>query len=466
MRRTLMLFALFALSAPLWCQEKELTLPSDLPAYGPLEPFSSQSVEREKLPNGLTVWMVPRAGFPKVTFLLTVRGGFAADPQERPGITEFLACALDRGTKSRTAKEIAEQAQGAGGDLHISPSADAISVETTVLAIRADAGLGLIADLAQNSNFPSAQVEIIRASLGNSLQRRQAEPSFLVRQGLMAAIFGDHPYAVIAPTQQTVRATTTQELQSEYTRRFRPENAMLLVIGDFKSSAMLAAIRHQFGTWHGGGQVRIPSIPTQQQGKGTVALIQRPNSVQTRFWLASLGPAEGDADYAAARVALSVCGRRISRNVREDKGYAYSAGSDTLQIGSANLLLTAAAVRNPVTGATWNELRYELDRMAVTSPTVAELDRAKNFLIGFEALSLQSQSALAQRLGTLWVYSLEPEQIVKDSQAIEKVSAADVESIGGRRLASSQMTSVAVGDGSTIEQQLAPLKVNLKKPQQ
>lgn len=467
MRRILLLLALLVLAAPVWSQDKELKLPPGLPASGPLEPFSSPSVQQEKLSNGLTVWLLPRTGFPKVTFLLTVRGGFTADPQDRPGITEFLADALNQGTKTRTAKQIAEQIQAAGGELRIEPSPDAITVATTVLAFRANAALGLVADLAQNASFPSAQVEIVRASLGNSLQRRQADPSFLARRGLMAAIFGNQPYAVVAPTQATVSATTVGELQSEYRRRFNPENAMLLVLGDFQSPSMLADIRQQFGSWHGNGQAKISPILSQsQQGKGTLTLIPRGNSVQTRFMLASLGPQEGDPDYAAARVAVLVCGRRISRNVREDKGYAYSAGSDTQQEGGANLLMTAAAVRNPVTGATWNELRYDLDRMAVTSPTQGELDRAKNFLIGFEALNLQAQNALAQRLGSLWTFSMAPEQIGKDSKSIEKVSAADVERIGRERLASSQMTSVAVGDGGSIERQLAPLKVDLKQPQQ
>ena len=467
MRRILMLIALLVFAANVWSQEKELKLPEGLPPAGPLEPFSSPSVQQEKLPNGLTVWLLPRAGFPKVTFLFTARGGFAADPQDRPGISEFLANALNQGTKTRTAKQIAEQIQASGGELRIEPSPEAISVETTVLAFRASQALDVVADLVQNASFPSAQIEIVRAGLGNSLQRRQVDPAFLARRGLMAAIFGKQPYAVVAPTQATVSATTVSDLQMEYARRFRPENTMLLVIGDFQAPAMLGAIRLHFGSWHVNGKDDIPAVPPlQQQAKGTLTLIPRANSVQTRFMMAALGPAEGYPDYAAAHVAVLVCGRRISRNVREDKGYAYSAGSDTQSVGRANLLLTAAAVRNPVTGATWNELRYELDRMAVTSPTPGELDRAKHFLIGYEALGLQSQAALAERLGTLWSIGLGPEQIGKESEAVGKVSAADVDRIGRELLVSSQITAVAVGDGNSIEQQLAPLRVDIKRPQQ
>ncbi|MDT8070607.1 MAG: pitrilysin family protein [Terriglobia bacterium] len=466
MRRIITVLVLFFLAMQVWAQERELKLPPDLPPYGPLKPMSSPKVQEEHLSNGLTVWLVPRAGFPKVTFLLTVRGGFAADPPTRPGIAEFLADTVNQGTKNRTVQEIAQEIQAAGGELQVKASTDSISLEATVLASRADPALSVLADVAQNADFPAGQVEIVRKGLENSLQRQMAEPAFLARHGLAAAMFGDQPYAVLAPTQATMKDATVEELRSEYARRFRPDQAMLLVIGDFEVPPMFGVIRQRLGAWKPEGDAKVAALlPQKQEANGTLSLIPRANSVQTRFMMASLGPKEKDPDYAAARVATLVCGRRISRNIREDKGYAYSAGADVLRQGEANLLLAAATVRNPVTGATWNELRYELDRMATTAPTASEVDGAKHFLIGYEALNLQPQAALAERLGELWTMGLDADQIGKEGEALEKVTAADVERIGRERLAASQMTAVAVGDGSTIEEQITPLGIKLKKTQ-
>ena len=83
--------------------EKEAALPKDLPAYGPLPAVSTPVVKVEKLPNGMTLWLVPRPGFPKLAFVFAVRGGTAADPRQRPGLSELLVNTLHQGTATRNA---------------------------------------------------------------------------------------------------------------------------------------------------------------------------------------------------------------------------------------------------------------------------------------------------------------------------------------------------------------------------
>src|SRR5208337_4716830 len=86
--------------------EKSKALPKDLPPYGPVEPFKVPQVTARTLSNGLTLWLVPRPGFPKVSFAVAVRGGLASDPKERPGLSQLITDAVDQGTKTRTAKQI------------------------------------------------------------------------------------------------------------------------------------------------------------------------------------------------------------------------------------------------------------------------------------------------------------------------------------------------------------------------
>ena len=84
------LFLLFLIVGPAAGADKEKPLPKDLPAYGKLKPFQAPQVTAQKLANGLTLWLVPRPGVPKVSYTLAVRGGMSADPQERPGLAELL----------------------------------------------------------------------------------------------------------------------------------------------------------------------------------------------------------------------------------------------------------------------------------------------------------------------------------------------------------------------------------------
>ena len=110
--------------------DKEKPLPKALPPYGELKPFQSPKVTTHTLANGLTVWLVPRPGFPKVSYAIAVRGGLSADPQDRPGLAELLTSTIDQGTATRTAKQIAEELQAAGGDLGGNAGAESIVIAT------------------------------------------------------------------------------------------------------------------------------------------------------------------------------------------------------------------------------------------------------------------------------------------------------------------------------------------------
>src|SRR5439155_26152683 len=117
-------------------------------------------------------------------------------------------------------------------------------------------------------------------------------------------------------------------------------------------------------------------------------LVNRPRSVQTTFMLGTFSPLRGSPDFAAAQVATAIYGgmfgSRLILNIREDKGYTYSPGAFLQYYREAGLFETRADVRNPVTGASLNEIDYELNRMATTSPSEDEMAHAERYLVGVQ----------------------------------------------------------------------------------
>ena len=182
--------------------------------------------------------------------------------------------------------------------------------------------------------------------------------------------------------------------------------------------------------------------------------------MQSTLLFAASGPLRGDADYEAADVANAIFGgtfsSRLVLNIREDKGYTYSPFAFLQTLRSAGLLRTQADVRNAVTGASFNEIVYEMNRMVTTSPTDEELSKAKRFLLGIEAIQLQSRQAVASELGGLWINGLPPDEIGNYGKKIEKISAADTNAAAQKYFPSSRMTIVAVGEEKVIRDGLAP----------
>jgi zinc protease len=468
MRRYLaLLLIIFGLFVSALALEKEVPLPKDLPPYGPLQTIPAPKVVEQKLANGLTLWLVPRPGFPKVAFAVAVRGGMAVDPKDRPGLSELLMATIDQGTKTRSAKQIAEEVQAAGGDLSGSADADAIVIGAVVLSSKAEAALGVIADVLQNATFADKEVALAKRNATDALAAREADPSFLARRALARVIFGDHPYSVIAPTKESIANSTPEELRREYARRFRPDQTLLVAVGDFQAPALTAAIQNNLGKWAAPSALPTPAAATPAQAnRQAVFVVERPGSVQTTFAFAAFGPTGRDPDYAATQVANAIYGgmfgSRLVKNIREDKGYTYSPGGYLQARRATGVLQTRADVSNDVTGASFNEICYELNRMATTAPTEEEVIRAQRYLTGVRALSLQSGTSVGSQLASLWVRDLPSEELARQIDNILKAKPADVEAAGKKYFPAAREAVVAVGEEKVIQRQLEPFGVPVK----
>ncbi|MGI8962074.1 MAG: M16 family metallopeptidase [Bryobacteraceae bacterium] len=450
--------------------DKSPSLPRDLPPYGDLKPVAAPRVTQVKLDNGLVVWLVPSSGFPKIAFSIAIRGGYTADSKDRPGMADLIAAAVTQGTKGRSARQLAEELQGDGGDLEAEATSDAILLNTSVLSSKAEPAVQLLADVMQNAAFADDEVTIAKRNVASRLQAREGESRFLGTRALHRALFGDHPYAVIAPTQDSIAKTTASDLRSEYSRRFRPDAAVFVAVGDFDEAKLSSAIRTDFGSWKAAGTGGVADTGRPKTSTSRVVVyVPRANSVQTAFFMGTLAPDRADPDYAATRVANAIYGgmfgSRLISNIREDKGYTYSPFSRLAPYAQAGVLTTSADVRNTVTGASFNEITYELNRIATTSPEQRELDRAKRYLIGSQAVRLQSREAVARSLANLWVDSLPPEELGLESQKVEQITAKDVEAAGRRYFSAYRMTIVAVGEEKVIKDELSPFGLEFEKSQ-
>jgi zinc protease len=200
--------------------------------------------------------------------------------------------------------------------------------------------------------------------------------------------------------------------------------------------------------------------------KPAVHLVARPDSVQTTLELGTLGPVRSDPDYPASQVANAIFGgtfgSRLTLNIREDKGYTYSPYA-SLQTYLATGVLTAQAdVRNEVTAASFNEMVYELNRMATTSPTEEELATAKRYLVGLEAIRLQIRSSVARELSRLWIYGLPPEEIGENGKKIASITGSDVDTVAKKYFPARNVGIVAVGEEKVVRDAFEPFGLTVE----
>jgi len=458
---------LVTLAGGMWAQQSAApapsstpALPADLPKAGMLKPPASPAVEEYQLKNGMRVWLVQRPELPKVAFRLVVRGGDSFDPADAPGLAMLMARTITQGTTSRSSREIAEAAEGVGGDLVGSANRDFADVSLDSLSEHAADAISLLADIAQNANFPESEVELAKSNMQDELREKEASPRFLAQRAWYGITYGDHPYHIVAATMKTLQSATPQTLRALYQEEFRPDQALLIAVGSFEKAALTAQIEKALGGWKAlsGMQPAIKAPITKEDHK--VYYIERPGSVQTTLLIGTVGLTARDPDEPRLRVADTIYGgsfgSRLTRNIREDKGYTYSPYSYIVANRLSGVCATSEDVRNEVTGPALKETFFELKRIATEPPSADEMEHAKRYLIGNTALDLQSRTEVAARLGKYWIDGQPANHLDEEMADVQKASAADAAQAAAKYFNPDHMTVIAVGEKAVILDQLKP----------
>jgi predicted Zn-dependent peptidase len=396
-----------------------------------------------------------------VSVRLVVKGGFSDDSSAEPGFAQLLSDALKEGTAGRSGPQLATAAQGAGGDLATGALPDSLTIGVSGLSARTPLLLDLVADVALRASFPAEGVARVKALARERLETDESDPAYVASRAFAKVLYGSHPYGVIAPTAASIDAVTPERLRTESRRRLRPERSLLLVVGAVDPEVVTAEATRLFGSWKGSGDAPPPAPEAKSPAPPRrIEILDRPGSVQSVLVVGLLGPLRKDADASALELALTIYGgafsSRLVQNLREEKGYTYSPGAGVRWLAARGAVRSSAAVRNDVTGASLGEIFYEMTRMGTTEPTDEEMDRSRRVFVGLKAIALQTSPGLADELSRLWILGVPPSDIGLTTEALAKVTKADVKRVSKKYLAAARAQVVAVGDAARIREELAP----------
>jgi zinc protease len=431
------------------------------PPPGAARPLNLPKITERKLSNGLTVVLAPLPNVPKLTAILTFRGaGTAADREKHPGIAQISASVANEGTDTRSSKQIKEELRSIGGTLSLASDVDSSSMSSAALSEFSTKLFDLMGDVAQHAAFPENELKLAKENTIQAIRAGRADPNFLVNERFQKAVFGNHPYSFVVPDEKSISALTREDLRNFATNYYIPNNAHLIVVGDIDPDRTFAEIEKAFGSWKAGTVVPVatPALPTRD--KRQIYFVNRPGSIQSAIYIGNVTIARKDKDYFVIRMANTIYGgsfySRLTRNIREGKGYTYSPFSSSNTQAQTGSFLTGAFVRNEVTGPTLLEIFYELDRMRVLPVTDEELNAAKEFNTGNFSVELASQFGLAGRINTIYSYDLSKDFITDFRPKIEALTTADIQKAAAKYFDTYRAAVVIVGDYEKVKDQVLP----------
>ena len=414
---------------------------------------------RAQLTNGLRVVLAEAHSIPKFHGELFFRAAEALVADRSTGLAEMTATVVRTGTVNRTSRQIEEDLRRLGADLGTAAGQDTSAISFAGLSEFGDQILRLINELAREASFPQAEFERERRQKLEEVKLERTSPGFLAGERLRQLLFGAHPYARISPSEEQVAAYKREDLASVYKEIYTPENALLVLVGDFEPQAMLKTIEGIFGNWTGAKpeEKEFPAPPVFQGRR--LYLVHNPGSVQTQILAGCHAITRQHPDWIRLGLTNSLYGgafnSRLVMNIREDKGYTYSPRSGVTPLRQRGYFSVSAAVRNDVVAASLTEIFYELDKLRSLPVPEGELTDAKNYLTGVFSMGLATQEGLLSQYATSELNELPDDYLETYRDKVRALTPADLQATARRYLDSANMQIVLVGDRGQIEEQAA-----------
>jgi predicted Zn-dependent peptidase len=410
------------------------------------------------LGNGLRVLAVRKANVPLVEIRLWIPFGGAE--LTHAAKAELLSQTLLTGTARRNRIEIDTELALIGADLGAGVDPQRLIVSGNTLSRRLPTLLDVLADVLTSASYVEGEVSRESERLVERIAIARTQPRTIARAALQKHRYGDHPVTRETPEAADVAAVTPEQVRALHADSVLPRGSVLVVVGDVDPDKVVADIEKALQGWESDkSAVRLPQLP--ELAGGAVLLVPRAGAVQSQIRLSAQTLPRTDARYASLQLANLAFGgyfsSRLVENIREDKGYTYSAHSGFEFTGGSGVVNVEADTASDATAAAVLETRYELGRLGLVPPTAAEVESVRQYAIGSLVTSTASQAGLAAQLSVLAANGLGVEWLTEHPSRLAQVTADDVAQAALDFFAPKRFTGVVVGDADVLASKLTAL---------
>ncbi|HEX8686144.1 MAG TPA: pitrilysin family protein [Pyrinomonadaceae bacterium] len=412
------------------------------------------------LPNGLRVIVIENHATPLVGAQLLVKNGGEVDPAELSGVADMTAELLTKGTKTRTAPQIAQEIEALGGVLNSSAGWDASRASVNVIASKTEPAMAILADVVRNPVFKDEEIERLRQQYLDSLSVGMNSPGQLASWVASRVVFGGSPYGhPVSGTPESIPRIKREDVVALHSNFYRPDNAVLVVGGDIKAADAFALAGKLFGDWAASKEARTiaSGVPTnssaaaqaQAPAKQRVVVVDMPGAGQAAVVFARRGIARTDPEFYSGLVANSVLSGysgRLNQEIRIKRGLSYGARSSLDARREVGPFVASAQTKNQSGAEVAALLLGELTRLSSEAVTEAELTPRKAVVIGGFGRSLETTEGLVGQVASLALYGLSLDEINRYIASVQAVTPAQIQKFAGSRLGASDAHIIIVGD--------------------
>ena len=389
------------------------------------------TIDLTTLPNGLRIVTERMAGIASASVGVWVLAGGRHEAVEQNGIAHFLEHMAFKGTKRRSALQIAEEIEDVGGYINAYTSREVTAYYARVLEADVPLGLDVIADIVLNPVFDPKEIEVERHVILQEIGQALDTPDDIIFDWLQEAAFPDQPLGrtILGPAER-IEGFGRDDLTGFVAQNYGPDRMILSAAGAVDHDRMVADAERLFGHLQPLARAAAaPAVWNSRERRETRDL------EQVHFALGLAGPSIRDADFYPAQVYTTALGggmsSRLFQKIREERGLCYSIYAQAGAYDDTGMLTiyagTSADEIAELSTLTIDEMKRSAEDMSE-----AEIARARAQMKAGLLMGLESPSARAERMArSLAIWGRVP-SVEENAAKIEGVTLAEVRAFAER----------------------------------
>ncbi|MDX2226293.1 MAG: pitrilysin family protein [Verrucomicrobiae bacterium] len=406
-------------------------------------------IRKVTLSNGIRVLIKEDPRLPVVNLRVVARAGLLAETPGNNGISSLMMKTLLKGTKKRSAAQLARDADAIGAGLGTESGANSCGLSLEVLQSDEAAGFGLLEEILLHPAFAPDEIAREKEVQLAEIRSEKEQPMAVARLDLVKSLFPNHPYGMnVKGTEESLRRLTPEAVREFYRSVFVPENMVISVFGDVKTAEVQARLEKAFaGFPPSGGRPAKPAAPVTPPLTAPVLVQSRVEKAQAVLMFGFPGVDLHSPDRQALDIieeASSDLGSRFFVRIREKMGLAYFVGARDVPGVVPGYFLFYVGTSPEKAGAVRWEMFAEIKNVAVRGLTEEEIARAKAKLLGQDKVQSQDIGALAYRCALDELYGLGYDRYKGYDQRIQSVTSPEIQNVARKYFGTENFVTVIV----------------------
>jgi predicted Zn-dependent peptidase len=408
----------------------------------------ARNIRRQKLSNGLTIITEQMAHIRSASIGIWLQTGSRDEAPEWNGISHFIEHMVFKGTKHRTAEEIARQVDSIGGNMDAFTAKECICFNVKVLDEHVPTALDILGDLVLNPTFDTADISRERGVIMEEIKMDEDNPDYLVHEIFTQNFWKDHPLGKpILGTKETVKRFERQPVVDAYAHRFAPGNIIVSAAGNLDHDRFVELATRQFEhmkPMNNGFHSSAPKIVSRIILRNKKALEQ----VQLCMGVPShpIAHEKRHAGYILNTLLGGGMSSRLFQNIRERQGLAYAIYSDLNPYRDTGCMAVYAGTSLASAAKVVQSVVSEFRKLKTERVPDEELRRAKDQLKGSLMLSLESSTARMSNLARQEMYFDSYYDLDELIAKIEAVTSDDLATLANEFFKTESIAVTALGN--------------------